>query len=60
MCNKRVKLIRDLIREVTGYAPYEKRCMEMLRIGKDKKALKFVKKRVSILLTLPFTDIAPH
>ncbi|XP_028415987.1 60S ribosomal protein L36-like [Dendronephthya gigantea] len=45
-CNKRVKLIRDLIREVTGYAPYEKRCMEMLRIGKDKKALKFVKKRL--------------
>jgi hypothetical protein len=37
-----------LIREVTGYAPYERRCMEMLRVGKDKKALKFVKKRVSI------------
>ena len=37
-----------MIREVTGYAPYERRCMEMLRVGKDKKALKFVKKRVRV------------
>ena len=44
--NKRVKFIRDLVREVVGFAPYEKRCMELLRIGKDKRALKFVKKRV--------------
>merc|ERR1719378_1080144 len=46
VANKRVKFIRDLIREVTGFAPYEKRCMELLRIGKDKRALKFVKKRL--------------
>ena len=46
--NKRVKFIRDLVREVVGFAPYEKRCMELLRIGKDKRALKFVKKRVRI------------
>ena len=44
--NKRVKFIRDLVREVVGFTPYEKRCMELLRIGKDKRALKFVKKRV--------------
>ena len=48
--NKRVKFIRDLVREVVGFAPYEKRCMELLRIGKDKRALKFVKKRVRIFL----------
>lgn len=47
--NKRVKFIRDLVREVVGFAPYEKRCMELLRIGKDKRALKFVKKRVRYL-----------
>lgn len=45
--NNRVKFIRDLVREVTGFAPYEKRVMELLRIGKDKRALKFCKKRVS-------------
>ena len=46
--NRRVKFIRDLIREVAGFAPYEKRCLEYLKLGRDKRALKFVKKRVRI------------
>merc|ERR1711936_622948 len=44
--NKKVKFIRDITREVTGFAPYEKRCMELLKISKDKRALKFCKKRL--------------
>ncbi|KAK2552889.1 60S ribosomal protein L36 [Acropora cervicornis] len=44
--NRRVKFIRDLIREVAGFAPYEKRCLEYLKLGRDKRALKFVKKRL--------------
>ena len=35
------------MREVTGFAPYEKRVMELLKVGRDKRALKFIKKRVS-------------
>ena len=38
--------MRDLIREVTGHAPYEKRAMELLKVSKDKRALKFLKRRV--------------
>merc|ERR1712189_29019 len=34
----------DLMRDVTGFAPYEKRCMELLKLNKDKRALKFCKK----------------
>ena len=34
------------MRDVTGFAPYEKRCMELLKLNKDKRALKFVKKRL--------------
>ena len=45
---KHAKFVRDLVREVCGFAPYEKRSMELLKVGKDKRALKFCKKRVSI------------
>jgi len=43
---KRVSFVRTLIREVVGFSPYEKRALELLRIGKDKRTLKFVKKRL--------------
>ncbi|KAA8499503.1 60S ribosomal protein L36-1 [Porphyridium purpureum] len=43
---KRTQFVRSLIREVVGFAPYEKRIIELLRIGKDKRALKFAKKRL--------------
>ncbi|XP_060083864.1 large ribosomal subunit protein eL36-like [Ylistrum balloti] len=41
-----VRRVRDLIREVTGFAPYERRMQELLRISKDKRALKFAKRRL--------------
>eukprot|EP00092_Neocalanus_flemingeri_P024020 GFUD01026054.1.p1 GENE.GFUD01026054.1~~GFUD01026054.1.p1 ORF type:complete len:121 (-),score=31.83 GFUD01026054.1:66-380(-) len=43
---KHNKFVRDLIREVAGFAPYEKRAQELLRIGKEKRCLKFLKKRI--------------
>ena len=44
---KHTKFIRDIVKEVAGHAPYEKRAMELLKISKDKRALKFLKRRVS-------------
>ena len=47
--SKRVSLIRNVIREVSGFAPYEKRILELLRTGqaKDfKKAYKTAKARL--------------
>ncbi|KAF6148227.1 hypothetical protein GIB67_012002 [Kingdonia uniflora] len=43
--SKRVHFVRNLIREVVGFAPYEKRCIELLRVGKDKRALKLTKQK---------------
>lgn len=48
--SKRVKFVRDLVREVCGQAPYEKRMLELLKVQRDKRALKFAKKRVSQLV----------
>nr|ACO15031.1 60S ribosomal protein L36 [Caligus clemensi] len=42
----RSKFIRDLVREVSGFSPYERRAMELLRISKGKRCLKFLKKRI--------------
>ncbi|RZF39875.1 hypothetical protein LSTR_LSTR008480 [Laodelphax striatellus] len=43
---KHTKFVRDLIRDVCGHAPYEKRAMELLKVSKDKRALKFLKRRL--------------
>ncbi|CAN1282547.1 60S ribosomal protein L36-2 [Linum perenne] len=42
----RVHLVRNLIREVAGFAPYEKRITELLKVGKDKRALKLAKRKL--------------
>lgn len=44
--SKKVKFVRELVREVAGLAPYEKRIIELLKVGKDKRALKVAKRKV--------------
>ena len=44
--NNRVKLVREVIREVAGFSPYEKRTMELLKVGKEKRALKLLKTKL--------------
>ncbi|XP_037059351.1 60S ribosomal protein L36-like [Peromyscus leucopus] len=43
---KHTKLVWDMIPEVCGFAPYERRAMELLKVSKDKRVLKFIMKRV--------------
>jgi Ribosomal protein L36e len=45
--SKRVKFVREIVREVAGLAPYEKRLTELLKVGRDKRALKLAKKKVN-------------
>merc|ERR1712113_575650 len=44
--NKRITFVRDVIREVAGHAPYEERIMELLKVGKEKRALKVLKNKL--------------
>ncbi|KAI1260580.1 ribosomal protein L36e [Xylariaceae sp. FL1019] len=46
--SKRTAFTRDIISEVAGLAPYERRIVELLRNGRDKRARKLAKKRVHI------------
>ncbi|ETO31431.1 hypothetical protein RFI_05689 [Reticulomyxa filosa] len=39
------KKLYQIIHETVGFAPYEKRVMELIRLDKAKKALKLAKKR---------------
>jgi large subunit ribosomal protein L36e len=38
--------VKQIVREVCGFAPYEKRVLELLRTELDKRALRFAKKRL--------------
>ncbi|CCJ28255.1 unnamed protein product [Pneumocystis jirovecii] len=47
--SKRVSFIREIIHEVAGFAPYERRVIELLRNSKDKRARRLAKKRLGTL-----------
>ncbi|KAL6063392.1 60S ribosomal protein L36 [Balamuthia mandrillaris] len=40
------KFARTLIRDVCGFAPYERRVMELMRVGLDKRALRLAKRKL--------------
>ncbi|CAF4433199.1 unnamed protein product, partial [Rotaria socialis] len=44
--SKHVKFVRDLVRELVGFMPYERRAMELMKVGRDKRAFKYVKARL--------------
>ncbi|EIN10441.1 hypothetical protein PUNSTDRAFT_132535 [Punctularia strigosozonata HHB-11173 SS5] len=50
VASQRTKFVRSIVREVVGFAPYERRVMELLRNSKDKKARKLTKKRLGTML----------
>jgi large subunit ribosomal protein L36e len=45
---KRTQFVREIVKEVAGLAPYERRVIELLRNSKDKRARKLAKKRVCL------------
>lgn len=44
--SKRTAFVREIVKEVSGLAPYERRIIELLRNSKDKRARKLAKRRV--------------
>ena len=50
--SKRTAFVRDIVKEVSGLAPYERRIIELLRNSKDKRARKLAKRRVRLAFFL--------
>lgn len=44
--SQKIKFVRSIVQEVAGQAPYEKRVMELLKNGLDKRALKLCKRKL--------------
>ncbi|KAK4199127.1 ribosomal protein L36e [Triangularia verruculosa] len=44
--SKRTNFVRSIVKEVAGLAPYERRVIELLRNGKDKRARKYSKRKL--------------
>ncbi|KAK1769752.1 60S ribosomal protein L36 [Phialemonium atrogriseum] len=44
--SKRTAFVREIVKEVAGLAPYERRVIELLRNSRDKRARKLAKKRL--------------
>jgi len=44
--SRRTAFVREIIKEVSGLAPYERRVVELLRNAQDKRARKLAKKRL--------------
>ncbi|KEG12088.1 60S ribosomal protein l36 [Trypanosoma grayi] len=44
--HKKLRAVKAIITDLVGLSPMEKRVQELLRVGKDKRALKFCKKRL--------------
>lgn len=43
---KKLRAARDIVEEVVGFSPYERRIMELLKVGREKRALRFAKRRL--------------
>ncbi|KMU75665.1 60S ribosomal protein [Coccidioides immitis RMSCC 3703] len=44
--SRRTAFVREIVKEVAGLAPYERRVIELLRNSQDKRARKLAKKRL--------------
>ena len=50
--NKKRALVKNVISEVAGFAPYEKRLIDLMKNNLDKRALRLAKRKVKTNLSI--------
>ncbi|GAA5797390.1 50S ribosomal protein L36e [Thamnidium elegans] len=50
VASQRNVFVKNIIREVAGFAPYERRLMELIKNSKDKRARKLCKSKLGTFL----------
>ena len=43
---KRIKFVREVVHELAGWSPYERRAMDLIKLEKRRTARAFLKKRL--------------
>lgn len=49
--HKRLRAVKAIVADVVGLTPLDRRLVEMLRVGKEKRALKLANKRLGNIVT---------
>lgn len=49
LCLERLEIAKNIAKEICGYAPYEKKAIDLARKGEEKKMRKFLKKRLGTM-----------
>eukprot|EP00300_Choanocystis_sp_HF-7_P023850 c25235_g1_i1.p1 GENE.c25235_g1_i1~~c25235_g1_i1.p1 ORF type:complete len:108 (+),score=11.52 c25235_g1_i1:1-324(+) len=47
--SKHTRFVRTLVRSILGFTPYERRCLELLKVGKEKRVLRVLRKKLGSL-----------
>eukprot|EP01012_Entosiphon_sulcatum_P060982 TRINITY_DN86249_c0_g1_i1.p1 TRINITY_DN86249_c0_g1~~TRINITY_DN86249_c0_g1_i1.p1 ORF type:complete len:132 (+),score=22.36 TRINITY_DN86249_c0_g1_i1:44-397(+) len=46
----KLNAVKEVVQEAVGLCPYEKRLVELLKVGREKRALRFAKRRLGSFL----------
>ena len=50
LAKTKLAAVKEVVLETSGFTPYEKRCVELLKVQREKRCLRFAKRRLGTFL----------